>query len=76
MRMISLMVMSGRLLMNRPDQKVINPRPRAVFADEDYALIHKALSVYIHNYGNSLSTEEMSKYSLLMHRLGRIKGTP
>lgn len=48
-------------------------RPRAVFAPEDYAVIRKALAVYMHNYGNSLTEEESRKISSLMHRLGRIE---
>ena len=47
-------------------------RPRAVFAPEDYALIRKALHVYMHNWGNSLSEEESRKLSNLIHRLGRL----
>lgn len=47
-------------------------RPRAVFAPEDYALIRKALHVYMHNWGNSLDDEEARKLSNLLHRLGRV----
>lgn len=47
-------------------------RPRAVFAPEDYAVIRKALQVYMHNYGNSLDEEEARKISSLLHRLGRV----
>lgn len=47
-------------------------RPRAIFAPEDYALIRKALQVYMHNYGNSLDEEEARKLSNLLHRLGRV----
>lgn len=49
------------------------PRPRAVFAPEDYAVIRKALAVYMHNYGNSLTEDESRKISSLMHRLGRVE---
>lgn len=48
------------------------PRPRAVFAPEDYAVIRKALAVYMHNYGNSIPEDEAKKLSSLLHRLGRI----
>ena len=47
-------------------------KPRAVFADIDYAVIRKALQVYMHNYGNSLSDEEARIISSLLHRLGRV----
>ena len=47
-------------------------RPRAVFAPEDYAVIRKALQVYMHNYSNSLNDEEARKISSLLHRLGRV----
>jgi hypothetical protein len=47
-------------------------KPRAVFADTDYAVIRKALQVYLHNYGNSLSDEEARIISSLLHRLGRV----
>lgn len=47
-------------------------RPRAVFADTDFAVIRKALQVYMHNYGNSLSDEEARIISSLLHRLGRV----
>lgn len=47
-------------------------RPRAVFADEDYAVIRKALQVYMHNYGNSLSEDEARIIARLVHRLGRV----
>lgn len=49
-----------------------SPRPRAVFSQEDFDLLHKALSVYVHNHGNSLDEDESRKYSNLMHRLTRI----
>lgn len=48
------------------------PRPRAVFAPDDYAVIRKALEVYAYNYGKSLPEEEMRKLSSLLHRLGRV----
>ena len=47
-------------------------RPRAVFADEDYAVIRKALQVYMHNYGNSLSEDEARIIARIVHRLGRV----
>jgi len=59
--------------MNRPKDKSFNPRPRAVFSQEDFAILHKAVSVYAHNYGNSLDEAEARKVSNLMHRLTRIK---
>lgn len=48
------------------------PRPRAVFAPDDYAVIRKALEVYAYNYGKSLPEEEMRKLSSLLHRMGRV----
>ena len=47
-------------------------KPRAVFAPEDYALIYKALQVYMYNYGDSLDDDESRKIANLMHRLNRI----
>lgn len=47
-------------------------KPRAVFAPHDYAVIRKALQVYMHNYGQSLPDEEARVISGLLHRLGRV----
>jgi len=60
--------------MRDPDRKDVkwSPRPRAVFAPEDYAVIRKALSVYHYNYNDSLTEEEKRQISSLLHRLGRI----
>jgi len=52
--------------------KMDKTRPRAVFADEDYAVIRKALQVYMHNYGNSLNEDEARIIARLVHRLGRV----
>lgn len=61
--------------MRDPDRKDVkwSPRPRAVFAPEDYAVIRKALSVYHYNYTDSLTEEEKRQISSLLHRLGRIE---
>ena len=64
-----------RKKVTRPQDNSFTPttnRPRAVFAPEDYPVIRKALQVYMHNYGNSLSDEEARKLSSLIHRMGRI----
>lgn len=58
--------------MSNPD-KDSKFRPRAVFSQEDFELLHKAVSVYAHNYGNSLEEAEARKLSNLMHRLTRIQ---
>lgn len=46
-------------------------KTRAVFAQSDYKLIKDALLFYAHNYG-SITENEASAISNLVHRLGRV----
>lgn len=47
----------------------MEPRPRAVFSTEDFALIKKAIAHYLQEVKD---TPESVKYSSLYHRLGRL----
>lgn len=50
-----------------------NDRPRSVLAPQDIPYVRKAVEVYLHNYRNSLSEDEVRSLSNLKHRLGRIE---
>ena len=50
-----------------------NDRPRSVLAPQDIPYVRKAVEVYLHNYRNSLSEDDVRNLSNLKHRLGRIE---
>ena len=50
-----------------------NDRPRSVLAPQDIPYVRKAVEVYLHNYRNSMTEDEVRSLSNLKHRLGRIE---
>ena len=50
-----------------------NDRPRSVLAPNDIPYIRKAVEIYLYNYKDSLSEEDVRNLSNLKHRLGRIE---